>query len=159
MNRPIRILGIDPGLRRTGWGMVAIAGNALSFLGCGSVTTNDRDALAARLGAQARWFHSIERPDSGPFWEHNRLLFASTEEVKKLIAQLIKVQPFLGAMASDPSLRGLADTLSLTMKGVTSDQAAPEELRTSIRTLAGALQDLSSGKPRFFRDSSILMCT
>ena len=49
MNRPIRILGIDPGLRRTGWGMVAIAGNALSFLGCGSVTTDDRDALAARL--------------------------------------------------------------------------------------------------------------
>ena len=49
MTRPIRILGIDPGLRRTGWGMVAIAGNALSFLGCGSVTTDDRDALAARL--------------------------------------------------------------------------------------------------------------
>jgi crossover junction endodeoxyribonuclease RuvC len=46
---PIRILGIDPGLRRTGWGMVEIAGNALRFLGCGSVTTNDRDALAARL--------------------------------------------------------------------------------------------------------------
>jgi len=49
MTRPIRILGIDPGLRRTGWGMVAIAGNALSFLGCGSVTTDERDALAARL--------------------------------------------------------------------------------------------------------------
>jgi crossover junction endodeoxyribonuclease RuvC len=29
--------------------MVAIAGNALSFLACGSVTTNDRDALATRL--------------------------------------------------------------------------------------------------------------
>jgi len=51
MTRPIRILGIDPGLRRTGWGMVAIAGNALSFLGCGSVTTDERDALAARLVA------------------------------------------------------------------------------------------------------------
>jgi crossover junction endodeoxyribonuclease RuvC len=49
MTRPIRILGIDPGLRRTGWGVVEIAGNALSFLGCGSVTTNDRDALAWRL--------------------------------------------------------------------------------------------------------------
>ncbi len=49
MTRPIRIIGIDPGLRRTGWGVVAIAGNALSFVGCGSVTTNDRDALAARL--------------------------------------------------------------------------------------------------------------
>jgi len=49
MVRPIRILGIDPGLRRTGWGMVEIAGNRLGFLGCGSVMTRDDDALAARL--------------------------------------------------------------------------------------------------------------
>ena len=49
MTRPIRILGIDPGLRRTGWGVVEIAGNRLAFIGCGSVTTNGRDALAARL--------------------------------------------------------------------------------------------------------------
>jgi crossover junction endodeoxyribonuclease RuvC len=49
MMRPIRILGIDPGLRRTGWGVVEIAGNRLGFLGCGSVTTSDWDALAARL--------------------------------------------------------------------------------------------------------------
>ena len=49
MSRLIRILGIDPGLRRTGWGVVEIAGNRLGFLGCGSVTTNERDDLAARL--------------------------------------------------------------------------------------------------------------
>jgi len=49
MTRPIRILGIDPGLRRTGWGVVEIAGNRLGFLGCGSVLTDNRAALAARL--------------------------------------------------------------------------------------------------------------
>src|SRR5579872_2243385 len=49
MAQAIRILGIDPGLRRTGWGMVEIAGNRLGFLGCGSVTTDEGDALAARL--------------------------------------------------------------------------------------------------------------
>jgi crossover junction endodeoxyribonuclease RuvC len=49
MTRPIRILGIDPGLRRTGWGLVEIAGNRLAFLACGSVTTNETDMLAARL--------------------------------------------------------------------------------------------------------------
>jgi len=49
MARPIRILGIDPGLRRTGWGVVEIAGNRLGFLGCGSVLTDNRAALAARL--------------------------------------------------------------------------------------------------------------
>jgi crossover junction endodeoxyribonuclease RuvC len=51
MTRPIRILGIDPGLRRTGWGVVEIAGNRLGFLGCGSVITNVRQALALRLVA------------------------------------------------------------------------------------------------------------
>jgi crossover junction endodeoxyribonuclease RuvC len=49
MGHPIRILGIDPGLRRTGWGMIAVDGNRLSFLACGSVATDDKAALAARL--------------------------------------------------------------------------------------------------------------
>ena len=49
MSLPIRILGIDPGLRRTGWGVVEIVGNRLTFLGCGSVLTRNHDALAIRL--------------------------------------------------------------------------------------------------------------
>ena len=49
MKHPIRILGIDPGLRRTGWGLVEIAGNRLSFVASGSVATKDRAALASRL--------------------------------------------------------------------------------------------------------------
>jgi crossover junction endodeoxyribonuclease RuvC len=49
MRRAIRILGIDPGLRRTGWGVVAIDGYCLSFLACGSLATDGRAGLAARL--------------------------------------------------------------------------------------------------------------
>ncbi len=49
MRRPIRILGIDPGLRRTGWGVIAIEGNRLMFLACGSLATQDGAALALRL--------------------------------------------------------------------------------------------------------------
>jgi crossover junction endodeoxyribonuclease RuvC len=49
MAAPIRILGIDPGLRRTGWGMIAISGNALSFLGAGTVRASLDGELAARL--------------------------------------------------------------------------------------------------------------
>jgi crossover junction endodeoxyribonuclease RuvC len=47
----IRILGIDPGLRRTGWGVVECAGNSLSFVACGTVQPNEKDSLAARLAA------------------------------------------------------------------------------------------------------------
>ncbi|MEA2953011.1 MAG: crossover junction endodeoxyribonuclease RuvC [Alphaproteobacteria bacterium] len=45
----IRILGIDPGLRRTGWGVVDIEGNRLIFVGCGSVETDSKADLALRL--------------------------------------------------------------------------------------------------------------
>jgi crossover junction endodeoxyribonuclease RuvC len=51
MTHPIRILGIDPGLRRTGWGVLDVAGNRLSFVACGSVETNERASLAERLVA------------------------------------------------------------------------------------------------------------
>ena len=50
-SRPIRILGIDPGLRRTGWGVIDISGNRLMFIGCGSVATDDKASLAERLVA------------------------------------------------------------------------------------------------------------
>jgi crossover junction endodeoxyribonuclease RuvC len=46
---PIRILGIDPGLRRTGWGVVEVDGNRLSFVACGTLATDDKAALAMRL--------------------------------------------------------------------------------------------------------------
>jgi crossover junction endodeoxyribonuclease RuvC len=49
LGRPIRILGIDPGLRRTGWGVVEIDGNRLTFIGCGSVNSSDKAGLALRL--------------------------------------------------------------------------------------------------------------
>ncbi len=49
LRRPIRILGIDPGLRRTGWGVIEIEGNRLTFVACGSVDTSDKAELALRL--------------------------------------------------------------------------------------------------------------
>src|SRR5215470_5165658 len=49
MARPIRILGIDPGLRRTGWGVIDAAGNRLIYVACGSAQTDDRTSLAERL--------------------------------------------------------------------------------------------------------------
>lgn len=51
MPSPIRILGIDPGLRRTGWGVIAVAGNALSFLAAGTIRAPLDGELAQRLVA------------------------------------------------------------------------------------------------------------
>ena len=45
----IRILGIDPGLRRTGWGLVESVGNRLIYVACGSLETSERAELGTRL--------------------------------------------------------------------------------------------------------------
>jgi len=49
MNPPIRILGIDPGLRKTGWGLIVSEGSKLSFLGCGCIESDAGLELGARL--------------------------------------------------------------------------------------------------------------
>jgi crossover junction endodeoxyribonuclease RuvC len=45
----IRILGIDPGLRKTGWGVITVDGSKLGFVACGAVKSTDKLPLAARL--------------------------------------------------------------------------------------------------------------
>ena len=49
MNRAIRIIGIDPGLRCTGWGVVDTEGSRLSFVAAGTVLSDEKRALADRL--------------------------------------------------------------------------------------------------------------
>ncbi len=46
---PIRILGIDPGLRRTGWGLISVVGTKLAYVDCGVVTSDGELPLALRL--------------------------------------------------------------------------------------------------------------
>jgi crossover junction endodeoxyribonuclease RuvC len=45
----IRIIGIDPGLRRTGWGVIDTDGVRLAFVSCGSVVSDEAESLGFRL--------------------------------------------------------------------------------------------------------------
>lgn len=44
-----RIIGIDPGLKATGWGIIDSAGSALHFVACGTIVSKSTDPLATRL--------------------------------------------------------------------------------------------------------------
>ena len=44
------ILGLDPGLRHTGWGLLEAEDNRLRFVACGAVHSDAGDDLAKRLG-------------------------------------------------------------------------------------------------------------
>ncbi len=45
----IRILGVDPGLRNTGWGVIEVSGARLAYVSCGSIRTDAAASLAERL--------------------------------------------------------------------------------------------------------------
>jgi len=107
-------------------------------------------ALADRLTKQGALFTSIQRPDAIAFWRQNGLLFLPANDVKANMAKLIGAQPFLGPLASDPSLRGLTSTLSTFATGLAAGQASVQELQAPASRLADALGDVEAGKPAFF---------
>ena len=51
MGPAIRIICIDPGLRRTGWGVLESSGSRLSFVAAGTIRPDEAAPLAMRLCA------------------------------------------------------------------------------------------------------------
>ncbi len=47
----MRLLGLDPGLRHTGWGVIEVLGPRLRFVACGAVDSDAAADLAIRLVA------------------------------------------------------------------------------------------------------------
>ena len=45
----MRLIGLDPGLRKTGWGVVAMRDNRLTHIANGTVSSNSKLSLAERL--------------------------------------------------------------------------------------------------------------
>ena len=45
----IRLIGLDPGLRRSGWGVIEVEGNSLVHVASGAVTSDAKAPLAERL--------------------------------------------------------------------------------------------------------------
>ncbi|WP_341760471.1 crossover junction endodeoxyribonuclease RuvC [Candidatus Endowatersipora endosymbiont of Watersipora subatra] len=48
-NEGVRIVGIDPGLRNTGWGIIESQGPSIRFLASGTVKSDQKNDLASRL--------------------------------------------------------------------------------------------------------------
>src|SRR5207342_1885128 len=59
--------------------------------------------LAAKLGERRKLFAVVRQSGGGAFFLQNGLLFLPRAEVEKTMQQMIAAQPFLGALAADPS--------------------------------------------------------
>ena len=107
-------------------------------------------ALTDRLARQSELFFSARQPDGDPFFARNGLLFEVPEEIKRTCDELIRSQAFLGALAVDPSLRGMMGALSQALQGVRLKQAKLEDFEPPLVMIAKALEAEAAGRDPAF---------
>ncbi|MGC1179334.1 MAG: MMPL family transporter [Methyloceanibacter sp.] len=103
-------------------------------------------ALVAALLQKPERIEAVYRPDGGAFFEKNGLLFLPVAEVQRATEQLIRAQPFLGTLAADPTLRGLADALALIPRGVKEGQIGSDDFITPLSRVSATIEDLVNGR-------------
>ncbi|WP_395666620.1 MMPL family transporter [Methylocella sp.] len=106
--------------------------------------------LAEKLRERPDMFTFVLRPDGGPFFNRNGLLYLPVEEVRNTVDGLFKAQPFLSVLASDQSLRGVSDAFSFINRGVRSGAGTYDDFDRPLVALNGALDGVLKGEPTFF---------
>lgn len=115
MIRSLTLLGLDPGLRHTGWGVIAQTGNRLSFVAAGRISPDPDLPMASRLRALAEELGDVVRkyrPDESAIEE---------TFVNKNAASALK----LG------QARGVA-MLTLAQRGLEVSEYAPNRIKQSV---------------------------
>jgi len=129
----MRVLGLDPGLRHTGWGVIDVAGNRLSYVADGVVHAPTDLPLADRLVVLFRQIIDVLerfRPDE-----------AAVEEtfVNKNAASTLKLGVARGVVLLAPAERGLPVaeySANLVKKAVVgAGHAEKEQVQMMVRRL------------------------
>jgi hypothetical protein len=102
-------------------------------------------ALAAKLREQKKLFPVVRQPGGGTFFLQSGLLFFPRADVDKTMQQMIAAQPFLSALAADPSLRGVMDSLSTALMGVQHGQAKLDQIDKPMKAFADTLGKVEQG--------------
>lgn len=110
------------------------------------LTEDAAAALEARLAAQPAMFRDVREPAGNPFFRKNGLLFLSLDEVQKYADGMITAQPMLGALAADPSPRGLFDALDLFSQGAIRGEVAKGALDKPFEAVARAVDAALAGR-------------
>ena len=100
--------------------------------------------LTALLGADAEHFGAVEFTAGDPFFARHGLLYLSLDDLNQLADQLAAGQPLLGALAADPTLRGLAEFVALAL-----DQGGAEvaELDRMFAAMADVVEAQLAARP------------
>jgi hypothetical protein len=103
-------------------------------------------ALAGRKDA----IRAIYEPQGGSFFAHNRFLYLPRPEVARLSGELLRSDPLLWQLSSDPSLRGALDVLSDMLFRVGHGPFDLADLVRPMRMAAETAEAVLAGRPASF---------
>lgn len=114
-------------------------------------------SLAAALQQRPDLFHSVRRPDAGPYFERHALLYLSQPELQRTTERMIEAQPLLGTLAADPSPRGILAALDLMLQGVERGEVTLASLAEPLAMLAQTAEAALTGTARPLDWSALLL--
>ena len=95
-------------------------------------------------------YKSVIRPEGGAYFNQAALLFPPVAEVKRTMQGLSQARPFLMALASDPSLRGIVKAVSFINQGVHSKAGTLDDYDRPMALVGDAFDSVLAGRPVFF---------
>ena len=107
-------------------------------------------ALAEDLAKRTDLFRSVTEQGGGDFFRRNGLLFAPTERLDAMTGQLSRAGPLVGALASDPSLRGMVQALSFALMGVQQQELPLDAMTRPLNMAADPIEKALAGQPAQF---------
>jgi len=93
-------------------------------------------SLATALGKRSDLFKTVTRPDSFPYFQKYGLLFLDEEALADVLDTMAQAQPMMGALARDPSLRGLFHIMEMAVEGIKRGQTSYQDLAPSFALMA-----------------------
>ena len=129
----LKVLGLDPGLRVTGWGVILVDGNRLRHIADGSLTVRANGTLAQRL---ARLYRSLEKVIN--LYEPDEVAVEETF-VSHNPASTLKLGQARGVVLLVPALASISVyeySATLVKKSlVGTGHATKEQIAMMVRTL------------------------
>ncbi len=98
-------------------------------------------------------FPELLAPETDPYFRRNGLLYLGVDELERLSDQLNLVQPFLGLLGRDPSLRGIS---RLLVPALQEPEALPLNLDDALSQMAGAVGAAVDGREQALSWQSLL---
>ncbi|MGC2091721.1 MAG: MMPL family transporter, partial [Methylocella sp.] len=106
--------------------------------------------LTDRLKRRPDLCQSVVRPDGGSYFNQTALLFQPVADLRRTIKELSHARPFLMALASDPSLRGIVKAVSFINQGVHAQAGTLDDFDRPMALLGDAFDGVLAGRPVFF---------